>query len=302
MKRILYLLSILLVIFLGAYFSWQLCCFSPTIKEAKVEIPKPPKEETRPSIGFGVLDAEGNITIPVNEGVKFKKSMITFSSPVSKELDEKIEKLKNYLISEKEKSLSITSFYTSDETNNSIFPNIGVARAISFKNYVSKRGMPTKLIDVKGELNDDLEVDENDNIKKPLKLSVGKSKDYSKLLESIIKDIESNPLILNFETGKTKPIVNSDQRRKIINISTYLDKVDESSCLITGHTDSKGSLKRNMRLGQQRANFVKDYFIKSGILEDRLKTVSKGETEPIADNKTKEGRRKNRRANVSLNK
>ena len=302
MKRILYTLSILLVIFLGAYFSWQLCCIGQTDEEAKVETIQVPKEGPKPSISFGILDAEGNISIPVNEDVKFKKSMITFSSPISKELDEKIEKLKNYLISEKEKSLSITSYYTSDETNNSIFPNIGVARAISFKNYVSKKGMPTKLIDVKGELNDDLEVDENNNIKKPLKLSVGKSKDYSKLLESIIKDIESNPLILNFETGKTKPNFNADQRRKIINISTYLDKVDESFCLITGHTDSKGSLKRNRLLGKQRANFVKDYFIKSGILENRVKTTSKGELEPIADNKTKEGRKKNRRANVSLNK
>ncbi|CAM1362191.1 OmpA family protein [Tenacibaculum xiamenense] len=302
MKRILYLLGILLVILLGAYFGWKLCCNDEVVEEAKVEIPEPPKEDPKPSISFGVLDADGNITIPVNGGVKFKKSSITFNSPVSEELDKKIDQLKEYLVSEKEKSLSITSYYTSDETNNSVFPNVGLARAISFKNYVSKKGIPTKLIDVKGELRDDLEVDEDENIKKPLKLSVGKSKDYSKLLASIIKDIEENPLVLNFETGKTKIKLNPNQRRKIVNISTYLDKVDASFCLITGHTDNTGSAKRNMYLGQERANFLKEYFTKSGILEDRLKAVSKGETEPIATNKTKAGRAKNRRSDVALNK
>ncbi|HAO15022.1 MAG TPA: cell envelope biogenesis protein OmpA [Tenacibaculum sp.] len=300
MKRTFYLVVILLVIVFGAYFGWLLCCNDQIVEEVKKE--KPKEVESKLTISFGILDSDGNISIPLDKGVKFKKSSIKFDTPVSVELDEKIDKLKNFLISEKEKSLSITSFYTSDETNSSVFPNIGLARAISFKNYVSDKGIPTKLIDVKGELRDNLEIDENNNIKKPLKLNVGQSKDYTQLLASIIKDLESNPLGLNFESGKAQLKLGSDQRRKIVNISTYLDKVEKSVCTITGHTDNTGTTRANLYLGQQRANYLKDFFVRSGILDNRIKAISKGDSEPMASNNTKKGRAKNRRTDVSLGK
>ncbi len=300
MKRTFYLVVILLVIVFGAYFGWLLCCNDQIVEEVKKE--KPKEVESKPTISFGILDSDGNISIPLDKGVKFKKSSIKFDTPVSVELDEKIDKLKNFLISEKEKSLSITSFYTSDETNSSVFPNIGLARAISFKNYVSDKGIPTKLIDVKGELRDNLEIDENNNIKKPLKLNVGQSKDYTQLLASIIKDLESNPLVLNFESGKAQLKLGSDQRIKIVNISTYLDKVEKSVCTITGHTDNTGTTRANLYLGQQRANYLKDFFVRSGILDNRIKAISKGDSEPMASNNTKKGRAKNRRTDVSLGK
>lgn len=300
MKKILYVLGIIIVLLVGAYAYWKYCCNQQELVEEVKPQPEKVEEVKEPEVSFGVMDNEGNINVPINGAVKFQKSSINFSIPASEELNEKIGQLKDYLTTEKEKSLSITSYYMSDETNSSVFPNIGLARAISFKNYVSERGIPTKLIDVKGELNDSLGVDADNNIKRPLKLSVGKSKDYSKLLESIIKDIESNPLILNFDTGKAALTLSHDQRRKIVNISTYLDKVEKSFCLITGHADNTGSAQRNMILGKQRAEFIKDYFTKSGIIETRVNTVSKGETEPIASNATKEGRAKNRRSTVTI--
>ena len=296
MKRIIYLIGILLTLIIGTYLYLKFCCCNQKIKEEVKEVITITEEEKKePTISFGVINANGTISVPLNNGVKFQKSNINFSAPVSAELDNKINQLKNYLVSEEDKSLSITSYYMSDEINNSVFPNIGYARAVSFKNFISTRGIPTKLINIKGELSDSLEVDENNNIKSPMKLSVGKSKDYSKLLESIIKDIESNPLILNFETGKTELTFNHDQRRKIVNISTYLDKVENAFCLITGHTDNTGSIKRNIIIGKQRAEFIKEYFIKSGLQNNRIQTISKGEEEPIGNNNTKEGRAKNRR-------
>ncbi|CAM1369486.1 conserved hypothetical protein [Tenacibaculum sediminilitoris] len=302
MKRIIYLLAIFLIILIGTYLYWKFCYNQKVVENIeKKEIKIISKEETKPTINFGVIDADGNISVPLNGGLKFQKSSINFSSPVSEELDKKINQLKEYLTSEEEKSLSITSYYMSDEKNSSVFPNIGYARAVSFKNFVSNKGIPTKLIDIKGELNDNIEVDEENNIKKPMKLNVGKLKNYSKLLESIIKDIESNPLILNFDTGKTELNFTHDQRRKIVNISTYLDKVEKTFCLVTGHTDNTGSEQRNMIIGKQRAEFIKEYFIKSGILSTRVNTLSKGETEPIASNNTKEGRAKNRRSKVTIN-
>ncbi|MDD2944308.1 MAG: OmpA family protein [Acinetobacter sp.] len=70
---------------------------------------------------------------------------------------------------------------------------------------------------------------------------------------------------------------------------------------IVGHTDSTGSVKYNKKLGLKRANSVKKWLVKQGVDPKRILTSSKGESKPIATNKTKAGRAKNRRAVVVIN-
>ncbi|MFN4299537.1 MAG: OmpA family protein [Thermaurantimonas sp.] len=67
-----------------------------------------------------------------------------------------------------------------------------------------------------------------------------------------------------------------------------------------GHTDSIGSDEKNLRLSQERVNAVKDYLVNKGINPQRIKAVGYGETRPVADNRTEEGRRKNRRVEVTI--
>lgn len=70
---------------------------------------------------------------------------------------------------------------------------------------------------------------------------------------------------------------------------------------IVGHTDSKGSDKYNMKLGQKRADAVKRWFATQGIDKKRISAVSRGEKEPVASNNTKAGRALNRRAVITIN-
>ncbi|MCA9670787.1 MAG: OmpA family protein [Myxococcales bacterium] len=65
--------------------------------------------------------------------------------------------------------------------------------------------------------------------------------------------------------------------------------------LIRGHTDSRGNRARNVRLSKDRAEAVKRYLIKKGISASRLTVQGVGPDEPVGDNKTAEGRAKNRR-------
>lgn len=69
---------------------------------------------------------------------------------------------------------------------------------------------------------------------------------------------------------------------------------------IAGHTDSKGDADYNRKLSQRRAESVKQYLVKRGIDEDRLKAKGYGESEPIATNETEQGRQKNRRTEVRI--
>ena len=73
------------------------------------------------------------------------------------------------------------------------------------------------------------------------------------------------------------------------------------SALITGHTDDRGSESANLRVGGRRADAVRDYLVKQhGIDESRIETQSSGESHPVADNQTREGREQNRRVEIEL--
>jgi outer membrane protein OmpA-like peptidoglycan-associated protein len=69
---------------------------------------------------------------------------------------------------------------------------------------------------------------------------------------------------------------------------------------ISGHTDSVGNDAKNQKLSEDRANAVRDYIVGKGIDAARLSTRGAGETEPVADNKKKEGRAKNRRIEFKI--
>ena len=67
---------------------------------------------------------------------------------------------------------------------------------------------------------------------------------------------------------------------------------------IVGHADSKGSAEDNMVLSEQRANTVRDYLVSKGLDASKVETKGMGDTVPIADNDTKEGRAQNRRVQI----
>jgi OOP family OmpA-OmpF porin len=67
-----------------------------------------------------------------------------------------------------------------------------------------------------------------------------------------------------------------------------------------GHTDSVGTDAYNQKLSERRAAAVKAYLVSKGIAANRIYTEGKGEKSPVADNKSKDGRSKNRRVEVEV--
>ena len=67
---------------------------------------------------------------------------------------------------------------------------------------------------------------------------------------------------------------------------------------IEGHTDSDGTPEANLKLSEKRAAAVKNYLVKKGVSADLLTAVGKGDTSPVADNETSEGKAQNRRTEI----
>ena len=80
----------------------------------------------------------------------------------------------------------------------------------------------------------------------------------------------------------------------------YMTNNPESRIIITGHTDSRGSEAYNQKLSERRANAVKDYLTNKGIESNRMTSMGAGESSPVADNSTSDGRAQNRRVAVEL--
>jgi OOP family OmpA-OmpF porin len=82
-------------------------------------------------------------------------------------------------------------------------------------------------------------------------------------------------------------------------VSTLKSKPDVK-VVISGHTDNSGTAEYNMGLSERRAKAVLDYFTTKGISASRLQAVGRGLNDPVADNKTKEGRALNRRVELKV--
>ena len=87
----------------------------------------------------------------------------------------------------------------------------------------------------------------------------------------------------------------ADDKVKLDAAAAELKRLNWTSGVIEGHTDSVGSDAYNQKLSERRVKSVRDYLISQGIAEGRMEPKGFGESQPVADNKTAEGRAENRR-------
>jgi outer membrane protein OmpA-like peptidoglycan-associated protein len=83
-------------------------------------------------------------------------------------------------------------------------------------------------------------------------------------------------------------------------VGKVLKEFNQTVVEVAGHTDSTGSDAYNQSLSERRANSVAQYLQSQGVIRDRLITVGMGETRPVADNNTAEGKQLNRRVEITL--
>jgi OOP family OmpA-OmpF porin len=97
-----------------------------------------------------------------------------------------------------------------------------------------------------------------------------------------------------------KAVLKPDGKAALDELTTRLQGMNLEVIIAVGHTDAIGTDAYNQKLSIRRAESVKHYLQSKGIDANRIYTEGKGKTQPIASNKTKEGRAKNRRVEVEV--
>ena len=97
-----------------------------------------------------------------------------------------------------------------------------------------------------------------------------------------------------------KSVLKPEGKAKLDDLVGKVQGINLEVIIAVGHTDSVGSDAYNQKLSVRRAEAVKAYLVSKGIEKNRVYTEGKGEKQPVADNKTAEGRAKNRRVEIEV--
>ena len=97
-----------------------------------------------------------------------------------------------------------------------------------------------------------------------------------------------------------KSVLKPEGKAKLDDLVGKVKGINLEVIIAVGHTDFVGSDSYNQKLSVKRSEAVKAYLVSKGIEKNRVYTEGKGEKQPVADNKTREGRAKNRRVEIEV--
>jgi len=215
-------------------------------------------------------------------------------------LEDAMESTAGYLKENTDRSVTVTGLYEQSEVNNSILPDLGLARANNIKTMLTAMGIPASQIITNSKLIG-LNNFSNDTLTHGINLSFGALANSSTRINDIKTRLLGNPVTLYFASGQDNINLSAQQRQDFADLIYYLDNVNTSSLDISGHTDNQGNLQSNINLSVQRADFVQNYLAnRGGIPTNKMATQGMGPNQPVDTNATPQGRAKNRRVEVLL--
>jgi OOP family OmpA-OmpF porin len=112
----------------------------------------------------------------------------------------------------------------------------------------------------------------------------------------------ANKVVFNADTffDFDKATLKPEGRQLLDQVATQARSIDLETIIAVGHTDSIGTEAYNQKLSERRAASVKAYLVSKGIDANRVYTEGKGESQPVATNKTAAGRAQNRRVEIEI--
>ena len=237
---------------------------------------------------FMITDANGGaffkfpsnfIVNSTNTKVKIPETMLGFRDSIY-----------NYLNKNQGKELLISAKYLNSEGK----PR-GLDRANFLKSILTKAGINPHRIIPKAVLSD-YNYDDKSNYTDGIAMLFRNS--LEEATKAIEENISNKTVYAKFASNEFEP--DRTLQGYVFELKNYIKKYPSKKVTVTGHTDDVGVSKGNYSLGLKRATNVMNYFVSQGVQQSIIKVTSKGETAPIASNKTDEGRAKNRRITITV--
>lgn len=130
------------------------------------------------------------------------------------------------------------------------------------------------------------------------------AEELEKELEGVEVERVGEGIVLTFDSAILFAVDRSDlsdsSKESLRKLAESLADYPNTNILIGGHTDATGSDSYNQALSERRAMAAAEFLAASGVKSDRLTIVGYGETQPVADNSTAEGRAQNRRVEIAI--
>ncbi len=241
-------------------------------------------------------------------------------------LDSGFNELQEFITSQKEedKILAITGhYYLAESTENPTY-DLGLARASEVKKRLLDE-FPENQIQIFSAVLPEESITEDSLVEAIQFQWVEAPADETIVMEEPMEEatppqeeaanINKAPIATEQVELEVSDIYNTDsfvkyfpfnQTRLPEELTDFLDQLaervvtEEKKVIIRGHTDSQGEKEKNFKVGLRRAKKVRDHLMERGVDRSDIETTSDGEDNPIASNKTEEGRRQNRRIEIIL--
>ncbi len=243
---------------------------------------------------FKAINSDGDIIFYFEETINITKNKAEINIPKSS-IDYKY-KINTYLLEHPNKEVHIQSIYSPLE--DVVEPNFGIQRALEIEKQLVEIGITKEKI-VKKSIIKNINFSEENSYNNGIYFNF-KKLDTARV-NAIKKKIPASKFIYpNFtESGIS---VNNELKLLLSDLLVYFNEHPNKTITIVGHTDNIGNANDNYTVGLKYSKQIKWYLVSKGDLKKTsIIAISKGESEPIDDNNSKQGRITNRRIEVIYN-
>jgi outer membrane protein OmpA-like peptidoglycan-associated protein len=260
---------------------------------------------------FKVEDLTTKFKLEIDNNFVFNYSSVNFLLDLPLEMEGVMKEIVVYLDSQPQRQLILTGYSHPDENNGTVFDNLGLARANRMRNIWIKLGANPQQISVKGIADERLAVFNSELYKKFLPNAMGfefdvlgpemikqKDRKFSKVEEALKEQQVFRFKDFGAETNKI--VMNAKLKAYMNDLILYISRNEKAKIYCVGHSNRSKTKEESAVKGSKRAEYVRTFLKKHGILEERIETTTAGDSHPLGGEDTRYGKQINRRVDLFI--
>lgn len=267
------------------------CAFSVYYYTCNIKNLCTPPEPVKKVVPFEISD-KSNFNFKTSDNIYF--NLADDVPEVEGEMNNILGEIGKYLNKEDAINLRLSGKAYKEESSKKDMDKVAMARARKIKEILMSQNVDSNKIIIAGETGSLPDARNYDKLAGMVDMSF-------EIDSSAIAQLKNKFVKLYFATGSNRIVLDSALIQYFKEVKIYLDQNKDAKAQLIGHTDNVGSEQINLNLGKERAETMKKKLIEIGIREEQMELSSEGEANPIADNRTVNGRSQNRRVEININ-